>query len=468
MNQTLPFQLVLSGKNVLLIGSGDAANAKERLLTERKANVIRWKVQPSHSDIVAISQLNESPDTRISIAIIAEEAPWTEALVPWIERERILLNMVDRPEKSSGYIPAIVSRGPVQIGIGTGGVSPVLARLIRTRIEQLLPKHLARLGRFASDWQGLVRTRMPNVNARRRFWERFLSGVYAEKVLNGDLESANIAIQRELDNDVPTKGFVSLVGAGPGDPGYLTLTGLKRLQEADVVLYDRLIGEDVLELARRDAVFEDVGKRRGACPTPQHAICKRLIELAEKGLNVCRLKGGDPYLFGRGGEEALALSGAGIPFEVVPGITTASAVSARLGIPLTHRKTARSVRFITGHLALNQIDTDWSAVADSKETLVIYMGFHHLDEIAKALMAAGLSPSLPIALIQNATHPTEITVFGNLSDTSDLRSQINFDDGPVLVVVGEVTKLSERLANTSFTKTSHSQSGSALYWLKSA
>jgi uroporphyrin-III C-methyltransferase/precorrin-2 dehydrogenase/sirohydrochlorin ferrochelatase len=258
------------------------------------------------------------------------------------------------------------------------------------------------------------------------------------------------------------------VGAGPGDASLLTLKGLQRLQEADVVLYDKLVSPEVLSLARRDAQMEDVGKRRGHCPTPQDSINARLVELGEQGLTVCRLKGGDPYLFGRGGEEALALVQAGIPVEVVPGITTASATAAATGIPLTHRRVARSVRYITGHLALQQTDTDWQALAQAQETLVIYMGFTHLQSIAQRLQEAGLKAATPFALIQNATTPRQQVVHGQLNRVDEAAAELCLEEGPILVIIGEVTRLAQELAPKAVDDVLKSQHTDPLYWLQSA
>ena len=467
MSTPLPFQLQISGRPVLLIGSGEAADAKARLLTERGAVITHWPNRPCAKQIQHATEANRTAASRFVLVIIAEVCDWTRALMPWLEQERLLLNAVDAPELSDGFIPAIVSRGRVQIGIGTGGSSPVLARFIRTRLEQVLPQGLEQLAELADRWQLRVRQVIKDLGIRRRFWERQLSGSAGQAALDQRPELADNIIQQALNSEQPASGRVALVGAGPGDASLLTLKGLQRLQEADVVLFDKLVSPEVLSLARRDAQLEDVGKRRGHCPTPQDNINRRLVELGQQGLSVCRLKGGDPYLFGRGGEEALALVEAGIPVEVVPGVTTASATAAATGIPLTHRRLARSVRFITGHLALEQTETDWQPLALGQETLVIYMGFSHLETIATQLMAAGLPPATPLVLVQNATTPRQRVVHGEIGRSLQATEQLQLAEGPVLIMVGETTRLAKQL-DPSLAAQPVTAAADPLFWLDSA
>lgn len=467
MNTPLPFQLQISGRPVLLIGHGEAAEAKARLLAEREAVITHWPAAPSPEQIQRATEANRSAATRFALVVIAEISDWTTALIPWIEEERLLLNAVDAPHLSQGFIPAIVSRGRVQIGIGTGGSSPVLARFVRTRLEQALPQGLERLAALADRWQLRVREAIGDISTRRKFWERHLAGPAGQAALDNDPEAADANLEAALSAKHPVSGRVSLVGAGPGDAALMTLKGLQRLQEADVVLFDKLVSPEVLSLARRDAQLEDVGKRRGHCPTPQADINARLIELGQRGLTVCRLKGGDPYLFGRGGEEALALVEAGISVEVVPGITTASATAAATGMPLTHRRLARSVRFITGHLALEQSETDWQPLALGQETLVIYMGFSHLVTIAGRLKEAGLAPSTPFALIQNATTPRQRIVHGELGQPARATQKMNLEDGPVLIIVGETTRLASQI-KPPLEPGQEESNTDPLFWLRSA
>jgi len=466
MSNPLPFQLQIFQRPVLLIGDGEAAEAKARLLIERQAEVTHWPTSPTPEQLRSAEQANRDPASRFALVIIAEVSDWTRALIPWIEGERLLLNVVDAPQLSQGFIPAIVSRGQIQIGIGTGGSSPVLARFVRTRLEQVLPQGLEHLAAFADRWQLRVRNAISDISTRRQFWERQLAGPAGQAALDNRSDVADATLSAALQSASYSPGRVSLVGAGPGDASLLTLKGLQRLQEADIVLFDKLVSPEVLSLARRDAQLEDVGKRRGHCPTPQERINQRLVELGQQGLTVCRLKGGDPYMFGRGGEEALALVEAGIPVEVVPGVTTASATAAITGIPLTHRKMARSVRFITGHLALEQTETDWQPLASGQETLVIYMGFSHLATIAGQLRDAGLPASTPFALVQNATTPRQRLVHGTLGQPDMAAGQLRLEDGPILVIVGETTRLAERINPLGAGQ--ETRSADPLFWLRSA
>ena len=463
-NTPLPFQLSVTGRSVLLIGDGEAAIAKHRLLAERGAQLEHWTATPTASQKRAVEIANEDPATRFVLAVIADDAAWARELIDWVNRERMLLNVVDAPSQSAGFIPAIVSRGNIQVGIGSGGTSPVLARYLRTRIEHAVPAEVERLSHLTQRWQTHVRSAIPEVQTRRLFWEQVLAGPVADAAIRGDAKSADRQVERMLSNHNPVKGHVSLVGAGPGEAGLFTLKGLSRLQQADVVLYDKLVSPDVLALARRDAVLEDVGKRRGLCPMPQDAICARLVELGKQGLRVCRLKGGDPLMFGRGGEEAMALAAANVSFDIVPGITTAAAVAASTGMPLTHRGIARSVRFITGHLALTEEARSWQALAAEQETVVLYMGFSHLRDIASSLIAAGVPKHMPIAAVQNAARSDQTVVRATLANSACIQQQLNLEDGPIIILIGQVTALSLGIASDQ----AHEAINTPLHWTKSA
>ncbi|QGG79810.1 uroporphyrinogen-III C-methyltransferase [Litorivicinus lipolyticus] len=274
-------------------------------------------------------------------------------------------------------------------------------------------------------------------------WTRAISA--GEDVRAGDDAGADQSMQAMLDGQAQAAGEVYLVGAGPGDAELLTLKGLRLLQQADVVLYDALVSQDVIDLARRDAVLEDVGKRRGHCPMPQGAITDRIIEWARQGKRVCRLKSGDPYLFGRGGEEALALVEAQIPFQTVPGISSAAGISAQAGIPLTHRGIARSVRFVTGHLAGGSLPADWQRLVDQQETSVLYMALHHLPAIQASLLAAGVAADMPVALIQNGARANQQVWVTQVDQCTEASAAIDPERGPTLVMVGQVVSLREQL-----------------------
>jgi len=440
---SLPVALRLSGQPVVLIGEGDGAQAKYRLLQARNACVRYFGQDPELVSALGVTDWSELWPDAVACFVASQDDSLVERARHSADANRVLINVMDQPQACQFTVPAIVDRGPIQISIATDGVSPVLARLLRGRIEQRVPAGFERLAAVAQRWQAPVRQAIGNLSLRRRFWERLLGGPLASRAMRG--ESIDHAIQARLDAQDPTPGEVYLVGAGPGDAELMTLKGLRLLQQADVVLYDALVSPDVLELARRDAVLEDVGKRRGHCPMPQQAIIERMIEWADKGVRVCRLKGGDPYLFGRGGEEALALAARQISFQVVPGITSAAGIAAQAGIPLTHRGIARSVRYVTGHLASGSLPTDFARLVDEQETLVLYMALHHLPGIQRQLLAAGVSSNTEVALVQNGSRANQREWITCLGQCVDEASQVNPDDGPTLVIVGRVVALSAQL-----------------------
>jgi uroporphyrin-III C-methyltransferase/precorrin-2 dehydrogenase/sirohydrochlorin ferrochelatase len=374
--------------------------------------------------------------------------------LPGDQRERaadavgIPCNVVDDRELSTCLMPAIIDRSPVQIAVSTGGASPVLARLIRERLEALLDESLGPLAQFAERWRVTARKVLANVSARRRYLSWLLTGSAAQAIRSGRSAEADRLATRELarlrhredradcDADSTAAGHVSLVGAGPGDPGLLTLKGLRALQEADVVIHDRLASAGVLELARRDAERIDVGKRPGA-GTSQDAINALLVEHARRGRRVVRLKGGDPFIFGRGGEEIDALRAAGISFDVVPGITAAVAASASAAIPLTDRRHVHAVRLITGNDAEILDAFDFSDVAAGRETLAVYMGVAQLPALRARLLAAGVTPAMPVALIENASR-AEQRVVATTAASLVAAADAHHVASPAIALVGSV------------------------------
>jgi uroporphyrin-III C-methyltransferase/precorrin-2 dehydrogenase/sirohydrochlorin ferrochelatase len=324
----------------------------------------------------------------------------------------------------------------------------VLARLLRTRLEALLPGRTGELAALAREYRATVRARIAEASARRAFWEDILQGQVAELVYSGRPQAARHQLERQLDafSGAPARGGeVYLVGTGPGDPDLLTFRALRLMQQADVVLYDRLVAEPILALVRRDAERIYVGKRAGVHAVPQQDINARLVEYARAGRRVLRLKGGDPFIFGRGGEEIEELAAAGIPFQVVPGITAASGCASYAGIPLTHRDHAQSVRFQTGHRRGDTVELDWPALARPGQTLVFYMPLEGLGIICAQLMAHGLAASLPAALVERGTRPEQRVFAGTLATLPELVAGEDVH-APTLLIVGEVVKLRERLA----------------------
>lgn len=440
---SLPIALRVAGAPIALIGEGEGARAKSRLLIARGAQIRYYGSDADLEQQFGLLAWDEVFSGVLACFVASEDSALIEQAKQAAAELGVLINVMDRPSDCQFTVPAIVDRGPIQVSIATDGVSPVLARLLRGRIEQIIPAGFERLAALAKRWQQPVREAIDTLSNRRRFWERLLSGTLASRAMRG--EDVEAAVQREIDQVDASTGEVYLVGAGPGDAELITLKGLRLLQQADVVLYDALVSPEVLELARRDAVLEDVGKRRGHCPMPQAAIIERILYWAQRGRRVCRLKGGDPYLFGRGGEEALAIAAQQIPFQVVPGITSAAGVAAQAGIPLTHRGIARSVRYVTGHLASGSLPADWSRLVDQQETLVLYMALHHLPKIKAELLGAGVQATTPVALIQNGSRVNQREWIATLDDCDQASEQIDPDDGPTLVMVGQVVSLAHQL-----------------------
>ncbi|MBV1921674.1 MAG: siroheme synthase CysG, partial [Pseudomonadales bacterium] len=351
------------------------------------------------------------------------------------------------PELCSFILPAIIDRSPVVIAVSSGGQSPVLARMIRAKLESTIPASYGRLAKLVGAVRDKVKARFDTVNQRREFWEQTLTGPVAEYVFAGKEDDAQKMLEEQLDDlsiKPRVKGEVYLVGAGPGDPDLLTFRALRLMQQADVVLYDRLVSPEVLDLVRRDAERIYVGKARDDHAVPQDQINQYLVDLALQGRRVCRLKGGDPFIFGRGGEEIDMLAEQHIDFQVVPGITAASGCSTYAGIPLTHRDYSQSVQFVTGHLKDGSCDLDWEMLARGRQTVVFYMGLVGLPHICESLIEHGQKPDMPIALIQQGTTRNQKVLTGTLATMPDI-VKANPVVPPTLIIVGEVVTLQEKL-----------------------
>ncbi|MBP6261087.1 MAG: uroporphyrinogen-III C-methyltransferase, partial [Chromatiaceae bacterium] len=329
----------------------------------------------------------------------------------------IPVNVVDQPEACSFLLPSVIDRSPVVVAVSTTKASPVLARLLRTRLESMIPAGYGRLADLCAHYRDAVKARFADERDRRRFWDRVLVGGVADRVFSGHLEEADAVMARELTEARPNGGMgeVYLVGAGPGDPDLVTFRALRLMQQADVVVHDRLVAKPILDLTRRDAQRIYVGKERDNHVMRQEDINRLLADLAKAGHRVLRLKGGDPFIFGRGGEEIDTLAAEGVPFQVVPGITAASGCAAYTGIPLTHRDYAQSVTFVTGHLKDGTMDLNWDQLAQPHQTVVFYMGLVGLALIVEQLLNHGVSPDMPIALIQQGTTPHQRVFSGTLA-----------------------------------------------------
>lgn len=453
----LPIFLDLRGKNALVVGGSDPAVRKASLLLSAGAWVTVVSPEPlaaafnelRHTDRLIHRQepfhASHLNDMDIVFAASGDEA--LDRQVYEAARARHLpVNVVDRPQLCSFIMPSIIDRSPVVVAVSSGGEAPVLSRLLRARLETLIPAAYGRLAALAGRFKDRVRKRFPTSEARRKFWEKALLSPIAEMVFAGREQEAEAALNRMLEGtaDAPARGEVYLVGAGPGNPDLLTFRALRLMQQADVVVYDRLVSPTILDMCRRDADRIYVGKERDNHTLPQEDINKLLVRLAKEGKRVLRLKGGDPFIFGRGGEEIETLRENGVPFQVVPAVTAAAGVAAYAGIPLTHRDYAQALIFVTGHLKDNTMDLDWDMLCRPRQTVVIYMGLKGLVTLCREMIAHGLPPSTPAAVVQQGTTLNQKVVTGTLETLPALVAQANLKP-PTLIIVGEVVKLRDKL-----------------------
>ncbi|ELI8304661.1 uroporphyrinogen-III C-methyltransferase, partial [Yersinia enterocolitica] len=380
----LPLFADLKQRPVLVVGGGEVAARKIDLLHRAGAQVrvvaqtLSSELEQLHQDgrihWLALDFLPEQLDEVFLVIAATNDTALNAAVFAAADQRHLLANVVDDQPRCSFIFPSIVDRSPLVVAISSAGQAPVLARILREKLEALLPSSLGDMAAVAGRWRGRVKQHVASMGERRRFWENAFSGRFASLISRGQLAQAEEELQLSLEGQNRNQGEVALVGAGPGDPGLLTLRGLQVIQQADVVLYDHLVSPEVLDLVRRDAQRICVGKRAGAHSVAQEETNQLLVTLAQRGKRVVRLKGGDPFIFGRGGEELQVVARAGIPFHIVPGVTAASGATAYAGIPLTHRDYAQSVTFITGHCRADGDDVDWQALARGRQTLAIYMG----------------------------------------------------------------------------------------------
>ncbi|AGN79707.1 MULTISPECIES: siroheme synthase CysG [Pseudomonas] len=452
----LPLFHKLQGGRVLVVGGGEIALRKARLLADA-GSVLRVVAPDVDGQLAALAregggevlvrgyQAADLVGCRLVIA--ATDDPGLNAQVSADAQALSLpVNVVDAPALCTVIFPAIVDRSPLVIAVSSGGDAPVLARLIRAKLEAWIPAAYGELAGLAARFRHKVKALYPDVNQRRGFWETVFQGPIAERQLAGQGAEAERLLQAMVEGaPLQQGGEVYLVGAGPGDPDLLTFRALRLMQQADVVLYDRLVAPAIIEMCRRDAERIYVGKRRADHSVPQDQINRLLVDLAQQGKRVLRLKGGDPFIFGRGGEEIEELAEHGIPFQVVPGITAASGCSAYGGIPLTHRDYAQSVRFVTGHLKDGTSNLPWNDLVAPSQTLVFYMGLVGLPTICAELIRHGRAASTPAALVQQGTTRNQRVFTGTLADLPDLvaRHEVH---APTLVIVGEVVQLRDKLA----------------------
>ncbi|AEF04577.1 siroheme synthase CysG [Alteromonas naphthalenivorans] len=453
------FPLFLDARSLrcLIVGAGEVAARKLELIMKTPAHitvVAPWACETvkrlaKNEKVTLIErEFIDSDLTDKDMVFIATDKSETNQAIHDLAREQIVLvNVVDNTPLCQFITPSIVDRSPIIIAMSSGGVAPVLLRYLRQKLETVLPANLSKLGAFSEKFREKVKQSLNGVTARRYFWEDVLDGDIAEMVEKGQDSKADAAFETALtaaaeNNQV--QGQVYLVGAGPGDPDLLTFRALRLMQKADVVVYDRLVSPQILELVRRDAEKIYVGKAKSNHSLPQDDINQLMVDEAKKGNRVVRLKGGDPFIFGRGGEEIQTLIQHGIEFQVVPGITAANGASSYAGIPLTHRDHAQSVVFATGHLKDGTIDLNWQSLAHKNQTIVFYMGLTGLPIICEKLIENGLTPDTPIALIQSATTENQVVVTGTLSDITQNPATSALKP-PTLIIVGTVVSLHKQL-----------------------
>lgn len=453
-----PVFLDLNRRRCLVVGGGEVAAGKAQQLLRSNADILVVAPRAGEGILNLRQEGRVQHETReflpedvsgcaLVIAATADEQV-NSRVAAAARAENVPVNVVDNPALCSFIMPSVVDRDPVQVAVSTGGASPVLARLLRAKLETFIPAGYGRLATVVREFRGRVKQRFPEFRQRRRFWENILQGPIVEMLFAGRENAAIRALEDELDNAVPADhrgGEVYLVGGGPGDPDLLTFRALRLMQQADVVLYDRLVAPAIVELVRKEARRIYVGKQSDSHTVPQSELNALLVTLAQEGKRVLRLKGGDPFIFGRGGEEIEELAAAGIPFQVVPGITAAAGCASYAGIPLTHRDYAHSCLFVTGHLKDGKLDFNWPALLQPKQTLAIYMGVKGIEVLQQNLLEQGMQPDMPAAIIQQGTTPDQKVFVGKVGALAQTVADKEVKP-PSMVIIGEVVNLHDKLS----------------------
>lgn len=456
----LPIFLNVSGKRTLVVGSGVIAARKADLLLRAGSDVtiVTPEIGDELSQLAQTYQFNhkaealcaEDLDGCVVVFGCSHDDSVNQQLCKFAAAASIMVNVADNIESCDFTMPAVVDRTPLLIAISTGGSSPLLTRMLKARFETTIPAAYGRLAEFAGSYRDKIKAMVPNLTRRRRFWESMISGPVAEHLFSSQTEEAGTLMESLLeeaakDGDKAPPGEVYLVGTGPGDPDLLTFRALRLMQQADVVLYDRLIGEGILNLVRRDAERIYVGKLPNEHAVPQEEIGKMLIRLAREGKRVLRLKGGDPFVFGRGGEEIEALSDNGIAFQVIPGVTAAVGCASYAGIPLTHRDHAQGCVFVTGHEKDGKLNLNWKSLIQPRQTVVVYMGLSSMGAITAGFLANGADPATPAAVIENGTRAGQRVITGTLESLTD-KTALAGIKSPALIIIGSVVSLRDKLS----------------------
>lgn len=456
----LPIFLDIKGKRTLIVGNGVIAARKADLLLRAGSDltIVSAELGDELTTLAGTydfthrqGELNAEDLSGCVVAFgCSEDDSINENLRKLATSAGVMVNVPDTTESCDFIMPAIVDRSPLLVAISSGGSSPLLVRMLKARFETSIPAAYGRLAEFAGSYRDKIKTLIPNGTRRRRFWEAMVSGPIAEHLFSNQIEQATTLMDRQLgeaavSGDKPPPGEVYLVGTGPGDPDLLTFRALRLMQQTDVVLYDRLIGEGMLNLVRRDAERIYVGKLKDNHTVAQEDISKMLIRLAKEGKRVLRLKGGDPFVFGRGGEEIEALSENGIAFQVIPGVTAANGCAAYAGIPLTHRDHAQSCVFVTGHEKDGQLKLNWKSLIQPRQTVVLYMGLSSLGAITSGFLENGAAPDLPAAVIENGTRTGQRVITGTLESLLQKTTEAEIKS-PALIIVGSVVTLRDKLS----------------------
>jgi len=454
----LPIFLNIENKVCLVVGGGDVASRKvdHLLIANARINLIAKDICQDIEALISSGRItrlegdyNESMMDACELVIAATDNKSLNSIISKDARRRHLpVNVVDNPDLCTFIMPSVIDRHPVQIAISTGGASPVLARLLRARMETMIPSAYGKLAELIHSFREKVKGKIPDMRQRRRFWENILQGPVTELLYSGQDKAALALLEKHLqqsDTNINNRGEVYLVGGGPGDPDLLTFRALRLMQQADVVLFDRLVAPAIVKLVRKDADRIYVGKKSDQHAMSQEEINKLLVKLAREGKRVLRLKGGDPFIFGRGGEEIESLAEEGVSFQVVPGITAAAGCAAYAGIPLTHRDHAQSCIFITGHMKDGKLDLNWDTLIQPGQTIAVYMGVGATTVICEELIRHGMNEKTPAAIIQQGTTSNQRIYVGTLKTLSTLVVEEDIKP-PSMMIIGNVVKLRDKLS----------------------
>ena len=453
--QYLPIFTKLDNKPVLVVGGGEVALRKCRAFLKARASVTLvapWfcdelKEHAHNNEVTLIDAYFEESHLEGKMLVIAatDRDDVNNNVFELANARNVFVNVVDDQPKCTFIFPSIVDRDPITIAISSAGTAPVLARRLREKLETLIPHHIGPLATLVGGFRDKVKKRFKHFSDRRQFWEGVFDSSVVSKVQTGDTQAAQQQLEQMLDAKAEPEGEVYVVGAGPGDPELLTLKALQLMQQADVVVYDFLVSDEIMELVRRDADLICVGKRLGDHSVVQDDTNQMLVDLAKQGKKVCRIKGGDPFIYGRGGEEVQVLAANNVNYQIVPGITAAAGCSAYAGIPLTHRDHAQAIQFVTGHCKKDGQELDWQSLAKANQTLAIYMGVIKSPHIQSELLKHGRKADTPVAIIENGTRKNQRVVTGQLGELADLIER-NSIISPALLIIGEVAALHSQLA----------------------